>query len=226
LTWKAPFIALSLLAATAHAQSAGAAGEVLDRAVAQVDGRVITQSELEFEARVALVRAGGVEAAFAPLDDSALKDALDLAIGQRLEEREADKLQAYPLDEGEVEAAVTAFKARFPAAPEYERFLARYEADAQQVAAILGRSLRTAKILDGKLRLRAQVSEAEVRRAYDRSAADLSPATYEELREPLRQKLVSERMKQLTAAELVLVRRGADVRLIAPFARAPKRATP
>jgi len=215
-----------LAAAPALAQSSGSAGEVIDRAVALVEGRVITLSELEFEARVALIRAGGVQAAMAPLGDAALRDALDLAIGQRLEEREADKLQAYPLDEGEVDAAVAAFKARFPSAADYERFLARHEADPQQVAAVLGRSLRTAKILEGKLRLRAQVTEAEVRRAYDRGAADLGGSAYDQIREPLRQKLVADRLKQLTVAELALLRRSADVRLIAPFARVSRGAPP
>ncbi len=195
---------------------------VVDRAVAWVDGRVITLSELELEARVALVQAGGVQAASAPLDDTALRHALDLAIGQRLEEREADKLQAYPLDEAEVEAALRAFRARFPAPRDYEQFLARHEADGPQLEAIFRRALRTAKVLDGKLRLKAQVSEVEVRRAYEREAAALGSARYEELRGPLRQKLVADRMKSLAAAELTQVRHGADVRLIAPFAREPK----
>ena len=226
MRWVASIAAVSVMAAPALGQSTGSAGEILDRAVALVDGRVITLSELEFEARVALVGAGGVQAALLPLDDAALRDALNLAIAQRLEEREADKLQAYPFDEGEVEAAVASFKGRFASGADYQRFLARHEADPQQLAAVLGRSLRTAKILDGKLRLRAQVTEAEVRQAFDRGAADLGGATYLELREPLRQRLVADRLKQLTAAELEFVRRGADVRLIAPFARAPKGAPP
>ena len=221
--WAAPIAALSL-ASTALAQSP--AGEVIDRAVALVDGRVITLSELQFEARIALIQAGGLEAASAPLDDAALRNALDLAIGQRLEEREADKLQAYPLEEGEVDAALEAFKARFQTPAGYERFLARHEADPQQLAAVLARSLRTAKILDGKLRLRAQVSESEVRKAFERSAADLGGASYEELRGPLRQKLVADKMKSLTTAELAQARRGADVRLIAAFARAGRAAPP
>ena len=50
---------------------------VLDRSVAQVDGRVITYSELQFEARILLVQAGGTEAAFAPLPDETLRKVLD-----------------------------------------------------------------------------------------------------------------------------------------------------
>src|SRR2546423_10907256 len=74
-------------------------GRVVDRAVALVAGQVITQSELEVETRVALIQAGGVEAATAALDDAALKASLDEVITERLENAEADKLQAYPLDD-------------------------------------------------------------------------------------------------------------------------------
>jgi hypothetical protein len=167
-----------------------------------------------------------VRAAHAPLDEATLRDALDLAIGQRLEVSEADKLQAYPLDEGDLDAALAAFQAKFSSPAEFTQFLARYEAEPSQLAAVLGRSLRTAKILDGKLRLRAQVSEAEVRRAYDEQVNLLGAGRFEEFRSSLRQKLSADKLKKLAAAELIQARKGADVRLIAPFARERKPAGP
>src|SRR6185503_16141964 len=88
---------------------AGTEGRVVDRAVALVAGQVITQSELELEARVALIRTGAAAAATVALTDPMLKEALELAITQRLENIEADKLQAYPLEEGELEVAMQRF---------------------------------------------------------------------------------------------------------------------
>lgn len=195
-------------------------GKVLDRAIALVEGRVITLSELEFEARVALIQAGGREAATAQLDEAALRAALEQSIGQRLETSEAEKLQAYPVEEAEVEAALRAFEARFADEPGgFERFLAQCEADRQELATVLYRQLRAAKLLDSKLRLRAQVTEADLRRYYELHLARGGPP-FEEIKAALRQKLVAERMAALTAAELAHIRRGADVRVIAPFARA------
>lgn len=192
---------------------------VLDRAVAFIGGHVLTLSELEFEARVALLQRGGLQAASAPLDDATLRDTLAYTIGQRLEVADADKLQAYPLDEGEVDAALKAFRARFATLAEFDAFLAREEADVQQLAAVLARSLRSARVLDGKLRLKSQVSESEVRAFYDQHHGEMGDAPLEEVRASIRQKLTADRLRRLTQLELAQVRRNSDVRLIAPFAR-------
>lgn len=218
------WVAVLLFFPAAWAQERG--GRIVDRAVALVEGRVITLSELEFEARAMLVRAGGVEAASAPLDEAALKDALQASIGQRLGAAEADKLQAYPLGEGEVELALTAFKRRFFSEAEYRRFLDRHEADTQLLAACLTRALRSEKLLESKLRPKAQVSEAEVRRYYEEHQAELSGRRYDQIHGVLRQKLFAERFGKLAEKELERLRRGADVRILAPFAKARAEAAP
>src|SRR3990167_617087 len=87
-------IALLLSAFTAVAQPET---RVIDRAVASIEGRVIAYSQLQFEARVLLVAAGGVQAAFAPLDQEVLDASLRAVVDQRLALIEADKLEAYPL---------------------------------------------------------------------------------------------------------------------------------
>lgn len=215
------------MASWTQAQSAPAApsGRIIDRVVAVIAGRALSLSELEFEGRVALIQAGGVEAATAPLGDEALRGALEHAIFVRLQIAEADKLRAYPNEPGEVEAALAAFQRRFAAPGELQRFLDRHDADRQQLAAVLGRTLRATKALEAKLRLRAQVSEAEVRRYYDENAAQLG-ADYEAVRAPLRQKLSSARLRERTVAEMAQLRKGAEVRLIAPFARVQEASSP
>jgi len=208
----------ALLLAGAGVGPTGAPDDgVIDRAVALVAGRVITLSELEFEARVALINRGGLEAANAPLDNQALRSALELALGERLETAAADKLQTFQLEDGEIEAAVRRFKSRFPSSAELAGFLARYEADESQLAAVLARRLRAEKILDSKISLRARVSDAEIRRFYDEHRSELS-GSYDEVRAQIRDKLVRDRYATLAREELLQVRKGADVRMIAPFA--------
>lgn len=205
------------LVAWAQGGPAKAEGEVYDRAVASVDGRVVTQSQLEFEARVLLVNAGGVEAAFEPLDRETLGRSLELVINQRLALVEADKLDAWPLEPGELERAVAVFRARFPDEGRFRAFLDGQDADVNELAEVLKRSLRAQRALDGKLRLKAQVSEADARR---------EQAARPELKglplDMVRQKLFAERFTELVKAELKQARKAADVRLLGPWSTPTK----
>src|SRR5207249_4380674 len=87
-----------------------AEGRVLDRSVALINGQVLTMTELDFESRVLLVLEGGVGAATAQLDMVVLRASLEEIISHRLLASEAEALGAYPLDEGELEAAMKRFK--------------------------------------------------------------------------------------------------------------------
>ena len=212
-------------------------GQIVDRVVAVVrlrsgvSGRsvsepgpaplpadVITLSGLDFEARVALVQRGAIRAATEPLDEDALQGALEYAISERLLAGEAEALDAWRVEGSEVESAVRAFRGRFGSPADFAAFLARHEADEQALARVLERSLRASKVLDSKVRLRAQVSEADVRRYYDAHRAELGKS-YEEVRAALREKLVRDRYQQLAEAELEQLRRTHDVRRVAPFPR-------
>lgn len=186
---------------------------LVDRSVALIDGRVLTLSELTFETRVLFVTRGGVGAAFDALDLSALKVGLDHVIGERLELAEADKLNAYQLEEGELERAIGLFSDRLGGAGELERFLHTHEADRAMLDAVLTRMLRTQRVLTGKLKLKAQVSEAEARNLVaDRPELKGLPLAL------AREKLSAERFGTMAAAELAQVRKNGSVRLLGPFA--------
>jgi len=208
--------------AASERASAEAEGRIIDRVVAIIEGQVLSLSELEFEARVALIQRGGMQAAEAPLDEETLRGALELSISQRLQVLGAERLQAYPVERAEVDARVAAFRAKFPAEAAFEAFLARHDTDVEQLTAVLERSLRAERILDSRIRLRAQVDEAEVRRHYEQNAADF-PGSYEAARAAVRARLVRERYSALAAAELAQVRANAQVRRVAPFAREARR---
>ncbi len=195
-----------------------ARARVVDRIVATVNGRVITQSELELEARIALVQRGGVEAAEVTIDETVLKGALELSIGERLGAEEAEKLQAFTLEPGEINEALAAFEKKFVSPADFRRFLERHEADLLQLAALLTRSMRAEKLLESKLRLRAQVSESELRAAYVRQQHRLN-VPFEQVREDLRESLTRQKYAGIVRSELAKLRHSADVRIIAPFAR-------
>lgn len=186
---------------------------MLDRAVASVQGKVISASQLEFEARVLLVNAGGVQAAFAQLDHEALVSGLRAIIDQRLALLEADKLEAYPLEPGELERAIAAFRARFESEARFAAFLAQHEAALEDLAEVLRRSLRAQRALEGKLRLRAQVPEREAR-AVQAVRPELRDAPLEDVRAML----VQQRFAELVKKELAEQRRQVDVRLLGPYA--------
>jgi hypothetical protein len=215
---RAALLLLSLLAPVAASAQPPRAGRVIDRVVAVVDTQVLTLSALEFETRVALIERGGVQAAEAPLDEALLRGALELALSQRLQVLDADRLQGFAADPQEVQARLARLVERLGGEAALQAFLARYEVDQEALMTVLERSVRAEHILDSRIRLRAQVSESEVRRFYDAHARELG-TTYAMARTAVRERLVRERYAQLAQAELANVRRSPLVRRVAPFAR-------
>ncbi|WP_414641262.1 hypothetical protein [Archangium sp.] len=214
-----PVAAAWTAAPEAPSQEAPAAeGRLVDRVVAVIENQVLTLSELEFESRVALVQRGGVRAADARLDEQTLRNALELAINQRLLVAGADRLQAFQAERSEVEARLKAFRERFESEPALLAFLARHEADLDQLTAVLERGVRAERILDSRIRLRAQVSEADVRRYWEQHKGTVG-GPYESVRDALREKLVRERYGELAKDAFKQVRESARVRRVAPFAR-------
>jgi hypothetical protein len=207
------FLSCFWAAAALGAQDGGVERHLLDRAVASVDGKVITASQLDFEARVLLVNAGGVEAAAASLDDETLRRSLTALIDQRLATLEADKLDAFPVEPEDLERALTSFRGRFPGEARFQEFLERHDAELVDLQQVLRRSLRAQRALEGKLRLKAQITEAE---------ATQYRAAHDELRsvpvDLVRQKLFVQRFQALVREELDQQRRQVDVRLLGPHA--------
>jgi hypothetical protein len=205
--WTGALVALGALL-VAHP----AAGRILDRVVALVDGRVLSWTQLDFEARVMLIDRGGVEAATAPLDAATIQNALDLAIAQRAATTEADKLNAYPVEPAEIDQRLRTFESRFPSTAAFEAFLKAHDADRAALAEVLARAMRTEKFIEGRVRLRSQVPESEVRKAWE---ADKGGRTWEDARGPLRDRMQRERAFVLAREALAQLRTSIPVRIIA-----------
>lgn len=200
----------------------GPEGRLMDRVVAVIEGQVLTQSELEFETRVALVQRGAMQAAFAPLDDEALRGGLELVINVRLQVLSAERLEAFPAEQAEVEARVAGFRGRFESEEEFQAFLARSGADVKLLTEVLARRVRAERILDSRIRPRAQVSEAEVFRYFQQHSSEY-PEGYAAVKTRLQAKLRKERYDLLTAQEVTELHSSAQVRRVAPFAREARR---
>ncbi|HEY1335258.1 MAG TPA: hypothetical protein VGF31_13440 [Myxococcaceae bacterium] len=185
---------------------------VLDRVVALVDGRVLSWSQLDFEARVMLIDRGGVEAATAPLDAATIQNALDLAIAQRAATAEADKLNAYPVEPAELDQRLRTFESRFPSSAAFESLLKAHDADRASLAEVLARAVRTEKFIEGRVRLRSQVPESDVRKAWE---ADRGGKSWEDARGPLRERMQRERAFVLAREALAQLRTSIPVRIIA-----------
>lgn len=211
--FRCQWLVLSLFSTVAFGQPAVTQGRIVDRAVASVDGKVITLTQLEFETRVQLINRGGTEAAFAALDGEDLTQGLQLAIAQRLATIEADRFDAYPLEPGELEKAVADFTGRIGGEGRLQQFLDAQEADVGDVGLVLRRAIRAGRALEGRLRLKANVTEAEAKRAKADVAAWRSLPV-----DTVRQLLAKERFDKLVQQELTQARKTNDVRLLMAFA--------
>ncbi|AKQ66743.1 hypothetical protein A176_003655 [Myxococcus hansupus] len=220
--WLAGWLSLVPVAGAAATPPSAVEGRVADRVVAIIEGQVLTLSELRFEARVALVQRGGMQALDLPLDEDTLRGALELVINQRVQVLNADRLQAFPAEPSDVQARVAAFQAAVGGAAALKQFLVRHDVDARGLEQVLSRGLRAERILDSRIRLRAQVGETEVRRHFEQHADEYAEG-YEAARTRIREKLVRERYGALAAEELAQVRASAQVRRVAPFAREASR---
>lgn len=210
--------ALLLLAAPdAPTPAAQPESRVLDRVVAIVEQQPLLLSELEFEARVALIQQGGTNAATAPLGEEDLAAALEWAIDQRLALAEADRLRVFLVDEAKVQEAIRAFQARFRSPREAEAFLLAQEATPAELAAVLRRDLRVSQFINSKVRLSARVTSEDLRRYYAAHAADFGGQPFESVRETIRALLTRDRYRALARKQLEELRARADVRTVAAF---------
>jgi hypothetical protein len=197
-------------------------GRIIDQVVAVIEGQVLTRSELEFETRVLFVQQGGLQAAFAPLDEEALKVGLEVAINMRLQVLSADRLEAFPAEKAEVETRLAKFRSIFESEDSFLAFLSRAGADVKLLTEVLERRVRMERILDSRLRPRVQVSEQEVRRYYEQHASEY-PEGYEAVKVRLQNQLKKERRDELASKDVAELRATAQIRRVAPFVREARR---
>ncbi len=201
----------------ARGTDSGAAKRMIECVVAVVNQRPILLSELEFEARVALIGQGGIEAADAPSRALDLSPALDYLIGQLLAQAEAERLQVYAVADEEVQERLSAFAAALGSAAALERFLARHEVNEGYLAAILRRELRVERYLDGRARPASRPSEEAMRAWYSTHRAELGDRPFAEVKETVRLRLSRERYEEYVRKHLEDLQTRGEIRRLCPL---------
>jgi hypothetical protein len=202
----------------------GGAGleRVVERVVAVIRSppgsapRPLTWTRLDQEARVVLVGRGGSSAAEGPLDAAARRATLHWLIDQWLVADEALRLKVDDVPGPEVQAALQAFRQRFPEEPAYRRFLALTELPEDELLTILARGLRVQRFLDNRLGRGVRVSEEEITTWL---AGQGKPAPTPAEREAARARLAGERVQVQVRQVLADLRGRADVRVLVPELR-------
>jgi len=166
-----------------------------------------------------LLTAGGVPALEVALDTQTLKEALEYAIAVRLQSAEAEKLQVYPVEEQELRESFNRLRSRFATEADYRQFLSRFDFDEAHLLSVLNRNLRAAHVLEARIRLRAQVSDRDVRLYFEAHPGEFDKMNFEDIREALKARLLAKKLKELAALEIKRVRKKGDVRVLAAWAR-------
>jgi len=174
--------------------------------------RIVTMTKLIEEARVALVSRGATAAATGPLDQAALRAALDWLVDQMLVADEAARLRIDEVPREDVLAELRRFRGRFGAPAEYERFLAASELSEDELLVTLARMVRVQRYLESRVGAAARVGEDDVDRWLRERGAPATAGRPE--REAARAQLVEERARAQVKELLAELRGRADVRLV------------
>ncbi|MBR2978672.1 MAG: hypothetical protein IKC51_01920 [Myxococcaceae bacterium] len=207
--------------AVASARFAQAGEREIDKVVAVIEQQPILLSDLELEARVALIQQGGTAAADADeLGREVLNRTLEHVINQRLVQREADRLQVLRLDEAARRQVYEDFVRQLGGEMAFQAFLTRHELYAPQIEAILERDLRVAQFLANKVGVSARVGEAEAREYFESHPKRFGGADFAASRAAIVALLTRERVMALTSQLLDDLRSRAELRVLPPFSQA------
>src|SRR5690606_15164140 len=141
---------------------------------------------------------------------------LETSLLGRLLAQEAERLGVPPLTEAEKQAQLAQLEAQAGGAPLLDAFLTRHGADRTSLLGLIERWEQASRALEVRVRVRAQVTEAEIREAH---AASGSTRPYPEERERLARTLRRERSQAVAARERMRLMESASIRRLAPWAR-------
>jgi len=189
-------------------------GREIDRVVAVIrngsmEPRVVTQSRVEEETRIAIIARGGGLAATEALDEATLAAGLQALIDETLLGDDATRLQVFESETG-MEDPLVAFRAQFARPADYQAFLLRWDLSEDDVTAVLRRKARVERYLESRVSHAAQVSEGEITAWLDENAASIGARD----RDLARARLTEQRVRDEVKTFVRDLRARADVRLL------------
>lgn len=196
-----------------------ALGELAESVVLRVGDRILTRSELEFEARLVLAASGRVHAAFGALDRETIAAVEEYVINQLLILQEVERLGVFEVGRHEVETELQALEARFPSERFFEVFLQAQDISLDRVRRVLERNLRVRRYLDTRVKMGVNVTDADVESFYRANSDRFAGQAPARAREIVRGYLFEQRYKEAIAKLTRQLREHASVRRV----EAPRR---
>lgn len=137
------------------------------QAVAKVNGKAITEAELDRSLSVARQRAAG---SGRPINDEQLaqlrKQTIEKLIGTELLFQASEK-EGIKVDKEQVSKRFEDWKARFPNEAEYEKVLKELDVTQEDVRSEIKRGLAIQKLIDEKFKEKAKIPEKDIKAFYD-----------------------------------------------------------
>ena len=130
----------------------GDQGVLVDRVIAVVGEEVLTESELQIEARVALAFREGGAVATTSLEPDLLSSLRDYVVNQLVVMIHARRLGALEVSEAKADELMGTFRGKFTSYVAYQAFLRRYGITEGTVRRILLRDFRNGIFVDSRLR--------------------------------------------------------------------------
>jgi len=168
--------------------------ELVDDIIATVQKDAITRSDLDRQAAVTLIKAGGPQALAAMADPETVKKIKDMLIERFLVLQEIRRQPGATqrTSEEEARSEVKRFAARFPDMTAYQQFLAATDMSEEALKEILVRDLRFEAYIKAKVQQAAPVSEDKVREFFNENAGQFPGKKFEDLAPQIRAALTEQ----------------------------------
>jgi len=177
-------------ASAPHAAPGAPTPEILIEAlVATVNQEVITLGEVEAEARIVLVRRGGLVGAQRTVDDGLRSAVLQYLINQEVILAEARRLQLFQVSDDEITREVERVANLFVGEEAYRSFLLQSGLSESDIADIVRRDLRVSKFLRSRIRMVSRLAPQEMRVYYAEHPEEFGALSYDEARPVIEERL-------------------------------------
>jgi hypothetical protein len=193
------------------------AGEVLDRIAANVNGKVILQSDLDDEV--------GYECFMSDRNQQELtaedrKDVLDRLVDQELLREQMRGSDFEPVTAGQVEKQLQDFKQDYSARHDGKSWnagLSKYGVDESDVRSHMALELNQLRLVDARLRPSIQITEADIETYYREQVrpkfSASQPVSLQEAAPKIREILTQQQMNQLLSSWLETLRSQAQIQV-------------
>ncbi|GAB4294506.1 MAG: hypothetical protein Kow0090_09250 [Myxococcota bacterium] len=197
---------------TASGRGNGKNGGLLnDRVEVVIGGVPLTFCEIEAEARIALARRQGGQAADGYITQSLHEAVREFLINQYIVISEANLLQIFNISDAELEKELVKFKENFKSDDEYRKFLAEIGLNEEYLKNGFARNIRVEKFLEYRIKTEVYVTHDEIMDYYSQNRPRFGEQQFDEVREIIRKYLEMQKRASIKKAWLERLRKHQDI---------------